>query len=221
MTSAPVRLGLGRRVEAEELAQGGDLRVGVLARRPPASAAAVGSCRMPARDRAGHRLDPLAVGVASRSLPAALVLGQDAATISSARSRSAATVGSTSSEPSQRSKRASSAVDDAARPAAPRPRGRWRCGRRSSGRRRRRGRLTPVSSRQAGSMSRGTARSISSSGRSRARGHHQLELLALDDVVRRVGRGDDDVGALELRRAARRSGPRCRRSARPRPIARS
>ena len=63
----------------------------------------------PARDRARHRLDPLAVGLAE-ALPAALVLGQDAARRSRRRgSRSAATVGTTSSEPSQRSKRASSA----------------------------------------------------------------------------------------------------------------
>ena len=47
-------------------------------------------------------------------------------------------------------------------------------------------------------MSRGTARSISSSGRpSRAR-HHLGERLALDHVMRRAGRRDDDVGADQL-----------------------
>ena len=39
--------------------------------------------------------------------------------------------------------------------------------------------------------------STSSSGRPRGR-HHLLEVVALDDVVRRVGRRDDDVGPLEL-----------------------
>ena len=47
-------------------------------------------------------------------------------------------------------------------------------------------------------MSRGTAMSISSSGRASRLRHHLLELVALDDVVGRVGRGDDDVGLVEL-----------------------
>ena len=58
--------------------------------------------------------------------------------------------------------------------------------------------LTPATSRQAGSMSRGTAMSIISSGRSARCCHHLLEPVALDDVVRRVGRGDDDVGLDQL-----------------------
>ena len=60
-------------------------------------------------------------------------------------------------------------------------------------------RCTPSSSRTAGSMSRGTAMSIRSSGRPLRAVHHRLELVALDDVVRRAGRGDHDVGLLELR----------------------
>ena len=47
-------------------------------------------------------------------------------------------------------------------------------------------------------MSRGTARSMSSSGRPSRGAITALELLAADDRVRRGGRGDDDVGALEL-----------------------
>ena len=47
-------------------------------------------------------------------------------------------------------------------------------------------------------MSRGTAMSISSSGRPPRCVHHLLELLALDDVVGGVGRGDDDVGLGQL-----------------------
>ena len=47
-------------------------------------------------------------------------------------------------------------------------------------------------------MSRGTAMSISSSGRPPRAAITDLELLALDDVVRRAGRGDHDVGSLEL-----------------------
>ena len=47
-------------------------------------------------------------------------------------------------------------------------------------------------------MSRGTARSISSSGRPARVAHHLGERLALDHVVRRAGRGDDDVGVDEL-----------------------
>ena len=42
-------------------------------------------------------------------------------------------------------------------------------------------------------MSRGTAMSMSTSGR-RARAHDELELLGADDRVRRRRRGDDDVG---------------------------
>ena len=49
-------------------------------------------------------------------------------------------------------------------------------------------------------MSRGTAMSIASSGRPLAGLHHLGEVVALDDVVGRVGRGDDDVGGLELLR---------------------
>ena len=37
-------------------------------------------------------------------------------------------------------------------------------------------------------------------GLSIPRAHHGVELVALDDVVRRVRRRDDDVGALELGR---------------------
>ena len=47
-------------------------------------------------------------------------------------------------------------------------------------------------------MSRGTAMSISSSGRPVALGHHELELLAADDRVRRGGRAQHDVGLHEL-----------------------
>ena len=50
---------------------------------------------------------------------------------------------------------------------------------------------------QAASMSRGTARSISSSGRPSRRAHHVCDLLGLEQQVRRGGGGDDDVGALE------------------------
>ena len=49
-------------------------------------------------------------------------------------------------------------------------------------------------------MSRGTARSIASNGRPSRRLHHLGKVVALDDVVRGVGRGDDDVGALQLLR---------------------
>ena len=44
--------------------------------------------------------------------------------------------------------------------------------------------------------------------------HHLGERLALDHVVRRAGRGDDDVGVGRAPRAGPRSGPRGRRSAR-------
>ena len=59
-------------------------------------------------------------------------------------------------------------------------------------------RVTPSSSPHAGSTSRGTAMSISSSGLPVALAHHQLELVASDDRVRRGGRGEHDVGAHEL-----------------------
>ena len=56
---------------------------------------------------------------------------------------------------------------------------------------------TPSTSPHAGSMSRGTARSINSSGRSVALPHDLLQLLRLHQQVRRRGGGDDDVGARE------------------------
>ena len=74
-------------------------------------------------------------------------------------------------------------------------------------------RLTPAISRQAGSMSRGTAMSISSSGRAVARRHHLRELVALDDVVRASWSRRRRCRPPPAARAAPRSGPRCRRSA--------
>ena len=47
-------------------------------------------------------------------------------------------------------------------------------------------------------MSRGTAMSIASSGRPARAAITCARLVALDDVVRRVGRGDDDVGLGQL-----------------------
>ena len=73
--------------------------------------------------------------------------------------------------------------------------------------------VTPSSSPQRGSMSRGTAMSISSSGRPSRWSHHQRELLAPDDRVRGGGRGDDDVGRARAARAARRGRRPSRRSA--------
>ena len=61
-------------------------------------------------------------------------------------------------------------------------------------------RLTPSTSRQSGWMSRGTARSIRSRGRPSRAAITSAERLALDHVVGRAGRGDDDVGLLHLRR---------------------
>ena len=55
---------------------------------------------------------------------------------------------------------------------------------------------TPGTCRAAESMSRGTARSIISTAVRGAR-HHLGELVGLDQQVRRRGRRDDDVGALE------------------------
>ena len=164
MTSAPASLGLGLGVEAEELAQRPRPAGRRRRRRPTASAAgsarAASGSRSPAPSprsaRGRSSLEVAPSGSRSRRGPARRSRRRARA----ARRRSAAPRASRASARSGRARRRRSA-----RPAAPRPRGRRRCGRRSTGRRRRRGGRRPSTSRQAGSMSRGTARSIRSSGR--------------------------------------------------------
>ena len=207
------------RVEPEELAQRARSSSRRRRRRPRASAAGW------ARAGAGSR-SPVP-SPRSRSRSASVSPSQrrsfsarTRSTISSARARSAATVGVTSWAASHRSNRSSSASGSrsarrasASRPEVLRSTSDWRS--------------SMSWSADAGELAAGgvdVARHGEVDQQQRpavALVHHLGERLALDHVVGRARRGDDDVGVDQQRRAAPRSAPPGRRSAAARPIARS